>query len=60
VQTWVDLLDALKPLTASQNVGKIRKELPILLIAGTRDAVGDMGEGSSGSRASTRAPGSSG
>ena len=45
VQTWVDLLDALKPLTASQNVGKIRKELPILLIAGTRDAVGDMGEG---------------
>ena len=44
-QSWVDLLDALGPLTDPHNLKRLPPDLPILAIAGTRDAVGDMGRG---------------
>lgn len=45
-QLWVDLLDALDTSVHDPaNQGRIPKELPILLLAGDRDPVGDMGRG---------------
>jgi alpha-beta hydrolase superfamily lysophospholipase len=44
-QTWIDLLDATPDLTTRENVGIIRKDVPIYIFAGTRDAVGEMGKG---------------
>lgn len=44
-QTWIDLLDATPTLTAKENVGIIRKDVPIYIFAGTRDPVGEMGAG---------------
>lgn len=46
VQFWVDFLDALdSSVHLPENQAKIPKDLPILLIAGSRDPVGDFGKG---------------
>lgn len=45
VQMWLDLLDALPKLTSKAHLGRIPSELPILLIAGDDDPVGDFGKG---------------
>ncbi|MEZ4443952.1 MAG: alpha/beta hydrolase [Polyangiaceae bacterium] len=44
-RTWVTLLDALGDLVAPANLRRVRKDLPILLVSGDHDAVGDMGRG---------------
>ena len=43
--TWVVLLDALGDLLDDDNLAKVRKDLPIFILSGTEDAVGDMGRG---------------
>lgn len=46
VQFWVDLLDALDgPVHDPANQQKIPREMPILLVAGDKDPVGDFGKG---------------
>jgi alpha-beta hydrolase superfamily lysophospholipase len=45
VQSWVSMLDSLGGLLAEENLAQVRRELPVYLIAGTADAVGDMGKG---------------
>jgi alpha-beta hydrolase superfamily lysophospholipase len=42
VQLWIDLLDALGPLAAPDQLARIPRSLPILLLAGTRDPVSDQ------------------
>lgn len=44
-QTWVDLLDALGPLTDPDRIKCIPKDLPLYVFAGAKDAVGDFGKG---------------
>lgn len=44
-QTWISLLDALPTLTTSEALGRIPKDKPIYVFAGTHDAVGDFGRG---------------
>ncbi len=44
-QTWIDLLDALPSLTAPENVARIPKELPIYVVSGGADPVGESGRG---------------
>ncbi|PJK29827.1 alpha/beta fold hydrolase [Minwuia thermotolerans] len=43
--SWIALLDALPKLTAKGNVGRIPKNLPLLIASGDRDPIGDMGRG---------------
>lgn len=57
VQTWIDFLDALPTLTRAENLARIRKDLPIYVIAGDQDPVGDMGKGVRRLVASYRAAG---
>lgn len=46
VQFWVDFLDALDTRVHDpENQKKIPKEMPILLVAGDKDPVGDFGKG---------------
>lgn len=46
VQFWVDFLDALdESVHAKPNQEKVPKDMPILLLAGERDPVGDFGKG---------------
>lgn len=44
-QTWIDLLDALPTLTARENVARIPKTLPVYVLSGSNDPVGDMSRG---------------
>ncbi len=44
-QMWIDLLDALSRLGRSETYAHIPRDLPILVIAGTRDPVGDFTRG---------------
>lgn len=46
VQLWLDLLDALDTSVHDpENQKKVPRELPILLVAGDKDPVGDFGKG---------------
>ena len=46
VQLWIDLLDALDRIVfAKENRARIPKSLPVYLLSGDRDPVGDMGAG---------------
>lgn len=42
-QAWIDLLDGLAELSRPRNQARIRRDLPIHIIAGDRDPVGEMG-----------------
>lgn len=42
---YEDLLTGLRAIHSSSNIRKMRKDLPILLIAGAEDPVGDYGKG---------------
>lgn len=42
-QLWIDLLDAIGVFTAPDFQARVRAELPIYLLAGERDPVGDSG-----------------
>lgn len=44
-RTWVVLLDALGDLLAPDNLARVPKDLPVFILSGTDDAVGDMGRG---------------
>jgi alpha-beta hydrolase superfamily lysophospholipase len=44
-QTWVTLLDGLSDLLDDGNLARLRKDLPIFILSGTEDPVGDMGRG---------------
>lgn len=44
-QLWVDLLDALPQLSKPERVEDIPKKLPIYLVSGDRDPVGENGRG---------------
>ncbi len=44
-QTWIDLLDALGDLTSPRHLARIDRDLPIYVLAGTKDPVGDFGRG---------------
>ncbi len=44
-RTWVVLLDALGDLLAADNLARVRPHLPVFILSGTDDAVGDMGRG---------------
>ena len=41
VQLWIDLLDGAKAASSPRNLARIPKTLPIYVIAGSRDPVGD-------------------
>jgi alpha-beta hydrolase superfamily lysophospholipase len=43
-QLWIDLLDALRDTTRPQRQARIPKRLPIYVVAGTQDPVGDNGK----------------
>lgn len=43
VQLWIDVLDAIPQFTADAAQARIRSDLPLLLFAGDRDPVGEMG-----------------
>ena len=43
VQLWIDLLDGMAPLLKPERLARIPKELPVLIVAGTRDPVSDGG-----------------
>ena len=43
--TWVVLLDALGDLLSPKNLARVRTDLPIFILSGTDDPVGDMGRG---------------
>lgn len=45
VQSWLDLFEALPTLTASENLARIPKDLPIYIFAGADDPVGEHGRG---------------
>ncbi len=45
VQSWVDMLDALGELTKPRNLASMRMDLPIYLLAGSDDPVGERGKG---------------
>lgn len=45
VQGWIDLLGGLLYIRSSERQRRLPKELPIYLISGTADPVGDMGKG---------------
>jgi alpha-beta hydrolase superfamily lysophospholipase len=42
-QAWIDLLDGLAELSQPRNQARIRKDLPVHIVAGDRDPVGEMG-----------------
>jgi alpha-beta hydrolase superfamily lysophospholipase len=42
---WVDLLDALPELAKPDNLAKIRKDLPVYVVAGTEDPVSERAKG---------------
>lgn len=42
---WVDLLDALSGLTRPENLAKIRKDLPVYVVAGSEDPVSERAKG---------------
>jgi len=44
-RTWVTLLDALGDLLSDDNLAKVRNDLPIFILSGSEDPVGDMGRG---------------
>lgn len=44
-QAWFDFLDGKRTLGTRDHVGRVPKTLPIHLIAGTRDPVGENGDG---------------
>ncbi|OZS79327.1 hypothetical protein CF394_02595 [Tetzosporium hominis] len=44
-QLYVDLLDGLQTIHSKKELERVRKDLPILLIAGTDDPVGNYGKG---------------
>ena len=44
-QTWVSFLRALPKIASPTNTGRVKRELPILIIAGNEDPVGDRGAG---------------
>lgn len=44
-QTWVELLDALSKLSRPERLARIPKRLPILMISGGQDPLGENGEG---------------
>ena len=43
--TWVVLLDALGDLVSPKNLARVRTDLPVFILSGTDDPVGDMGRG---------------
>jgi alpha-beta hydrolase superfamily lysophospholipase len=45
VQGWIDLLGGLLYIRSSERQRRLPKELPIYLLSGTADPVGDMGKG---------------
>lgn len=45
VQGWIDLLGGLLYIRSSERQRKLPKDLPIYLMSGTADPVGDMGKG---------------
>jgi len=44
VQLWIDVLDAVAHITSDAAQSRIKKSIPILLFAGDKDPVGDMGK----------------
>jgi alpha-beta hydrolase superfamily lysophospholipase len=42
---WVDLLGGLGPINDRRQVARVRRDLPILLLSGDKDPVGDGGKG---------------
>ncbi len=44
VQLWIDVLDAIPQFTSNVAQARIRTDLPILMFAGDRDPVGEMGK----------------
>lgn len=44
-QTWIDLLDALGELASPRQLARVDRDLPIYVLAGTKDPVGDFGRG---------------
>jgi alpha-beta hydrolase superfamily lysophospholipase len=44
-QSWVEVLDALATLTHPKHLAKIPKDLPIYIVAGAQDPVGELGRG---------------
>ncbi|MEM7436706.1 MAG: lysophospholipase [Myxococcota bacterium] len=44
-QTWIDMLSALGRIADRENVSRVPKEMPLYLLAGDRDPVGDNGKG---------------
>lgn len=45
VATWIDLFDALGRITSDHVLEKVNKMLPIYLLSGSRDPVGEMSKG---------------
>jgi alpha-beta hydrolase superfamily lysophospholipase len=45
VSTWVDLLDALSEMSQPSNQRKVRKDLPVYIIAGSEDPVSERTKG---------------
>lgn len=43
--TWIELLDALAEISRPANLAKIRKDLPVYIIAGTEDPVSERTKG---------------
>jgi len=44
-QTWLDLMNALSRIANPSNVAKVPKGMPLYLLAGDKDQVGDSGKG---------------
>lgn len=42
---WMDLLDALPELTKPENLAKVRKDLPVYVVAGSEDPVSERAKG---------------
>ncbi|NCQ61614.1 MAG: alpha/beta hydrolase [Myxococcales bacterium] len=57
VQSWVDMLDALGPLSRVSNQRRIPRKQPLFILAGSRDPVGDFGVGVQRLAASYRSAG---
>ena len=56
-QLWIDLLEALIELGAPRRLARLPKDLPVHLVAGTRDPVSDMSKGIEALHAQLRAAG---
>ncbi len=44
-QMWIDLLDALAHLGSRETSARVREDLPLLVLAGERDPVGNFTKG---------------